>query len=195
MTRRARTALIAVVLAAWASSLGASASAIAATTVVNGVIVSDEQLTLSPDAVEVVTLVDQTATDGAGAIVGQQRIDGVTSLPIAFEVLYDDASIDDGHSYALFASIVDGDSVYQSIEPVPVITGGPKVNVELPVAAAPKYPGRDRGDRRTTRRCRASRVTASRWPSSIKEDTGTVVSVATGRECPASRRHPVLCRI
>ena len=61
MSRRARTALMAVMLAAWAVIPGATT--LAATTVVNGVIVSDEQLTLSPDAVAVVTLVDQTATE------------------------------------------------------------------------------------------------------------------------------------
>ena len=59
MSRRARTALMAVMLAAWASISGATT--LAATTVVNGVIVSDEPLTLSPDAVAVVTLVDGTS--------------------------------------------------------------------------------------------------------------------------------------
>ena len=107
MSRRARVALITLIAAAWASSIAVSASA--ATTVVNGVITLDDALILSEDAVAVVTLVDQTATD-AGAIVGQQRIDHVTSLPVAFQVLYDDAAIDATHSYALFGAIVDGDA-------------------------------------------------------------------------------------
>ena len=112
----------------------------AATTVVNGVIVSDDALTLSENAVAVVTLVDQSATEGAGGIIGQQRIAPVASVPIPFEVLYDDAAIDDTHSYALFASIVDGDARYQSAEAVPVITGGPRINVELPVGPVPDAP-------------------------------------------------------
>ena len=115
----------------------------AATTVVNGVIVSDDALTLSENAVAVVTLVDQSATEGAGGIIGQQRIAPVASVPIPFEVLYDDAAIDDTHSYALFASIVDGDARYQSAEATP-ISGGPRINVELPVGLRPMLRPRSR---------------------------------------------------
>ena len=109
----------------------------AATTVVNGVIVSDESFSPSPTAVAVVTLVDQTADRAAGRSSGQQRIDGPSPPSIAFEVLYDDAAIDPTHSYALFATIVDGVPAWNSETPVPVITGGPKSNVELPVVPAP----------------------------------------------------------
>ena len=41
-------------------------------------------------------------------IVGEQRIDGA-ALPAEFSVPYDDAAIDTTHSYALYASVVDGD--------------------------------------------------------------------------------------
>ena len=92
MTRKVVTA--AVVASIALSTLGVAARVAAATTVLNGTIVSAEPVTLSPDAVAVVTLVDQTATPESGAIVGEQRIDGVASLPAAFEVLYDDARID-----------------------------------------------------------------------------------------------------
>jgi uncharacterized lipoprotein YbaY len=188
MSRRARTALMAVMLAAWAVIPGATT--LAATTVVNGVIVSDEQLTLSPDAVAVVTLVDQTATEGAGVIVGEQRIEPVAALPTPFAVLYDDATIDDTHSYALFASIVDGDKVYQSAEAVPVITGGPRVNVEIPVAPAPAYPAAIEG---TVVRPADAELTnaAVELAVLVKEDTGTVVSVAPIVDVPATDDIPI----
>jgi uncharacterized lipoprotein YbaY len=183
MSRRARTALIAVVLTLATSIFGPSA--IAATTVLNGVIVSDDALTLSPDAVAVVTLVDQTATEGAGAIVGQQRIDAVASVPIPFEVLYDDAAIDVAHSYALFAAVIDGDAVYQSAQPVPVITGGPRFNVEVPVAPAPESRAKLDGTIVRTDLEELSKVGVA-MAVLVKETTGTVVNVATVQKVPST---------
>ena len=125
MTRRIGTALaIVALLLTSAMFVGRVA---AATTVLNGVIESTEAITPSADAVAVVTLVDQSASPEAGGIIGEQRIDAPGSLPIAFEVLYDDAKIDKTHSYAVVASIVDGDSQWATSVPVPVITGGPAV--------------------------------------------------------------------
>ena len=114
----------------------------------------------------------------AGSIVGEQRIEDITSTPVAFEVLYDEAVIDPSHSYALYASIVDGELGWNSEAPVPVITGGPKTNVELPVAATAAFPATIEGDI-------VPPVAADLSPDAVaiavlvKEETGTLVSVAT----------------
>ena len=183
MIRRTRLVVFVAIFTAWISALGISAHA--ATTVVNGVIVPDGSFAPSDTAVAVVTLIDQTADADAGAIVGEQRIDGIDSAPIAFEVLYDDAAIDPSHSYALFASVVDGADVWNSQEPVPVITGGPKTNVELPVAPAVTYPATIEGGV-------VRPLAADLSPDAVaievlvKEETGTVVSVATKPKTPFS---------
>ena len=115
-------------------------SALATTTVLEGTITADDGVTWSEDAVAVVTLVDMSAKPEAGAILGQQRIDNPGAAPIAYEVLYDDARVDPKGAYAAYATIVDGDSVYATQLPVPVLTGGPDTGVDLAIAAVPDYP-------------------------------------------------------
>ena len=84
------------------------------------------------------SIVGQEANSTAGGIVGYQRIDNATT-PVAFTVAYDTSSIDPRQSYALFGSIIDGSTVYQTFEPVPVITGGPTSGVAL-VATTSRRP-------------------------------------------------------
>ena len=109
------------------------AATVAATAQVTGTLNTAEPVTLSADAVAVITLVDQQAAPSAGVVIGQQRIDGA-KLPAAFSVPYDDTLVDPAHSYALFASVVDGATSYQSVEPIPVITGGPTADVAVTLA-------------------------------------------------------------
>jgi uncharacterized lipoprotein YbaY len=129
--RRIPTVLLSLALVA--SGLIAAAPAAATTMSVTGQLQMRERVSLSPDAVAVVTLVDQTPSADAGAIIGQQRIDGV-AIPAAFQVDYDGTGIDASHSYALYASVIDGTATYQTVEPVPVITGGPTSDVALTLA-------------------------------------------------------------
>jgi hypothetical protein len=103
---------------------------------------------------------------------------------IAFEVLYDDASIDDGHSYALFASIVDGDSVYQSIEPVPSSRADRKSTSSYP-SPRRRWENQARWDDRPIRTTLSCPSPPSRPAALVKEDTGTVVSVATIQKVPS----------
>jgi hypothetical protein len=79
---------------------------------------------------------DQTADPDAGAILGEDRIDDPGAIPIAFSVPYT-AAIDPTHSYALYASVVDGSNTWENNEPVPVITGGPSSGVEMLLPMAP----------------------------------------------------------
>src|SRR3954447_8635126 len=129
--RRIHALLVVVVLLATL----VPAAALAAPTQVTGTLAAKGDIALGADAVAVITLVDQQADPSAGVVVGQQRIDAV-KLPAAFSVPYD-ATVNPQHSYALFASVVDGSTSYQSVEPIPVITGGPTSDVAVSVAAPP----------------------------------------------------------
>ncbi len=110
-----------------------SSGAAAAGPSVSGTLASKDKMALGPNAVALISIVDQQASGDAGSIVGSQRVDGAT-LPLAFVVPYDQADIDPGHSYAVFASIVDETRTLQSVEPVPVITGGPTSGLTVPLS-------------------------------------------------------------
>ncbi len=96
-----------------------------------------ERVALSPEAVAIVTIVDTTASPDAGAVIGQQRIDAPTGVPIDFSVAVDQDTIDQTHAYALFATISDGSTVWQNRFGEPVITGGPTnaIDLTLPMVA------------------------------------------------------------
>lgn len=103
-----RASLLAVVVALFTGLLAVPISA--ATASVTGSLSYLEKVALSPCAVAIVTIVDQTAAPDAGAVIGQQRINAPAGLPIDFAVLVDGGAIDPTHAYALFATIVDGTS-------------------------------------------------------------------------------------
>ena len=158
-----------------ATGLAAAPAASGATATVTGTVASRDRAALSPSAVIVVTLVDQQASSDAGAIIGQQRINGA-QLPQPFSVLYDAATINSGHSYAVFASVVDGATTLDSLEAVPVITGGPTSGVNvLVVPRSQAATGQVAG---TITRSDKSALTTDAVAMAIlvKADTGTLVS-------------------
>ena len=157
---------------------GLAGSALATTTALGGTITADDGVTWSEDAVAVVTLVDMSAKPEAGAILGQQRIDDPGAAPIAYEVLYDDARVDPKGAYAAYATIVDGDSVYATQLPVPVLTGGPDTGVELAIAAVPDYPASISGSVTPPAGVSLS-PTAVTTEVLVKEATGTPIGVRT----------------
>ncbi len=112
----------------------------AATSSVSGSLTYRERIALTPAAVAIVTIVDTTATPDAGVVIGQQRIDAPSGVPIDFSVLVDAATIDPTHAYALFASIVDGSSIWQNAVGEPVITGGPTKGIDLVLTGLPATP-------------------------------------------------------
>lgn len=140
---------------------------------VTGTISSKDKLALSPSAVAVVFLVDQQAGATGGTVIGTQRIDGA-QWPVAFSVPYATSAIDPTHSYAVYATVVDATRTLQTIEPTPVITGGPATGVALTVYAASSaqtstLPGTIvRGDK--------SALTAAAFAIAalVRQDTGTV---------------------
>ncbi len=64
---------------------------------VTGTLIFKEKIALSPTAVAVITLGDRSP-NGAGIIIGQQRIDGVTGSRIPFAVQFDPAVINQKHA-------------------------------------------------------------------------------------------------
>src|SRR6188768_1541439 len=133
--RLRRSVLLAAMVALMSSAL--AVPILAANASVTGSLSYPEGVTLTPQAVAIVTVVDQTAAPEAGVVIGQQRIDGPTAAPIDFSVLYDDTTIDPTHSYALFATLVDGSSTWENAVGEPVITGGPTDGIDLALTAIP----------------------------------------------------------
>jgi len=130
-----RSLLLAVLLALVAPVLAPAGPTVsAASAAVTGTVTSRDKAALSAAAVTVVTLVDQNAGASSPVIIGQQSITG-GQFPIAFSVPY--GTIDTSHSYALFASVIDGATVRQTFEAVPAITGGPTTGLALPVSLVP----------------------------------------------------------
>jgi uncharacterized lipoprotein YbaY len=109
----------------------------AANATVTGTLSYPEPIPLTPEAVAIVTIIDQTSAPEAGAIAGQQRIDAPTQVPIDFSVVVDTATLDPTHAYALFATITDGLNTWQNPVGQPVITGGPSKGIELTLAPVP----------------------------------------------------------
>ena len=136
MRKLAALLLPLVLLAGLVPASGASAAA----ATVSGTFVSKDEMALGPNAVAMITIVDQQASPDAGVIIGSQRVDGA-QLPLAFSVPYDDAEIDPGHSYAIYASITDDTLTLQNVEPVPVITGGPTSGVTVVESRCPRRDG------------------------------------------------------
>ena len=108
--RRAALAAVAVVLLAGVVVVPTAA----ATASVTGSLTYREKIALTPAAVAIVTIIDTTAAPDAGAVIGQQVINGPTAVPIDFSVLVDAATIDQTHAYALFATIIDGTSTWEN---------------------------------------------------------------------------------
>ena len=111
--------------------------AVAAEATVTGTLTFPEGTELSEDAVAVVTVIDQTASGDAGALVGEQRIDDPGQVPIDYAVVIETDTIDETHAYAVYATVVDGSTVYQNNDATPVITGGPSKGVETPLVEEP----------------------------------------------------------
>src|SRR6185436_17612286 len=151
---------------------------VAATVTLTGSVALDAKIALSGNAVVVVTLFDQTASAEAGSVIGLQRLDGVSAVPVPFAVPYDDARIDPKHSYAVIASIVDGATEYVTAQPTPVITGGPTEGVELTVGPQPQPKATITG---TIERPADVTLTADGEALAvlIKAESGTLVDVDT----------------
>ena len=104
---------------------------------VSGNIVSQESVTLPEGATVQVQIQDVSLADAPAKVVGEQSIDGSGEhLPIAYEVAYDPAGIEDRNAYSMSVRIEDaeGKLIYISDTNTPVITrDNPTEDVDINV--------------------------------------------------------------
>ena len=88
----------------------------------------------APGTVVIVQIQDVSIADAPATVVGEQRISDPEPVPIAFEVAYDPAAIDDSHSYTVHARVEDGSGklLYTTMQNYAVITQGhPTQNINV----------------------------------------------------------------
>ncbi|MCU0503999.1 MAG: YbaY family lipoprotein [Anaerolineae bacterium] len=144
MSKRILLALIIILLL-----VPAAASAQQATGKVTGTVTYRERVTLPPTARVIVELQDVSRADAAATIVATQTLDPAGKAPpYPFELTYDPAKIDQRNTYAVRATIRDGDKLlFTSTQAHLVITrGNPTSGIEIvmqqvggtPAPATPK---------------------------------------------------------
>jgi len=91
--------------------------------VVSGAVFYRERIALPPDARIIVKLVDVSRADAPAVVLAEQEIAPEGSVPVAFELEYDPARIDERMSYAVQARIeAGGRLMFTTTEMIPVIT-------------------------------------------------------------------------
>ncbi|MEM7074295.1 MAG: YbaY family lipoprotein [Pseudomonadota bacterium] len=99
--------------------------------VLNVAIAYRERIALPPDAVAQVVLLDTSRQDAPAVRLSSQRF-AMTGVPMAVELHYDPALIDDAHSYSVSAEILSGDTtLFRTTSNNPVITQGAPGSVAL----------------------------------------------------------------
>ena len=82
------------------------------TGLIRGTLTYDEPHELTADARAVVFLVDVTVGPNAGTVIASTEVKDPGPQPIAFELAYPFAVVDDANQYQVFAGIVDGNSAW-----------------------------------------------------------------------------------
>jgi putative lipoprotein len=133
MPSRAWWLLLLLLLAGCSVSGGeASATQDAKTGRVTGTVTYRERIALPPDAVVEVQLLDVSLMDVAATLIAEQTITPQHQVPIAFELPYDPADIDERLSYAVRATIRIGEkAMFITNRSYPVLTRGTPNHVDL----------------------------------------------------------------
>ena len=107
----------------------------AAAATMRGTVTSPQRIALPPDAVLEVSLHDVSRADAPAMVLASQRIPTRgKQVPIPFEIAYDPAAIESGHTYAVRARLdCGGGRVFGSTEAVLVISRGITSPVEIVV--------------------------------------------------------------
>jgi uncharacterized lipoprotein YbaY len=176
VSRNVARAIMVVLIGIIIASLIIAPAALGSTLKVTGTLVLPADAAApGPNAVAIVTLIDATNTSDAGNIIGQQRIDGIGDSTITFAVPYEGDTIQPKHAYGLFATVVDGTSVWQNPKGVPVITGGPTESVKVPIPPVAVGAGVITGRMPLPSGAKPSAQAVS-IAALIKQETGTLVS-------------------
>ncbi|MFD1197549.1 META domain-containing protein [Brucella gallinifaecis] len=116
-----KTLSIVAALTAGIGAIGAAAlfvttsmptASIAAEKTISGKVIYRERIALPPEARLIVQLSDVSLADAPSKIIGETRIEAAQGSPIMFAINYDTNMIEPGHSYALQARIVAGDTLW-----------------------------------------------------------------------------------
>lgn len=106
----------------------------------SGTISYRERVSLVPEAVVVVQLLDLSAGGQEANIIGEERLERPGQVPIRFDLKYDAGAIMTGHRYGLTARIFSGQRLlFTTHDPYPVLNGGRSAPLSLVLerAAAP----------------------------------------------------------
>jgi len=102
---------------------------------VTGTVTYRERIALPPGAVVEVQLLDVSLMDVTATLIAEQTITPQHQIPIAFELSYDPAEIDERMSYAVRATIRIGErAMFITNRSYPVLTRGNPNHVELVLA-------------------------------------------------------------
>lgn len=106
----------------------------AADQTLSGSIVKRDRMALPPTAVIDVRLMDVSKMDVAATQIAAKRMALQGQVPIAYELVYDDALIDERMTYAVQADIiVDGKTLYRTTTMTPALTHGAGQTVDVMV--------------------------------------------------------------
>jgi uncharacterized lipoprotein YbaY len=86
-----------------------AANAAAQTTMLMGTVNYHERMALPPNATVLVQLVDISLADAPAQVIAEDRITGATGSPIPYRLRFEQSLIKPRRTYALQASISDGD--------------------------------------------------------------------------------------
>jgi len=93
-------------------------------TQVTGSVMYRERVALTPAAVVQIEVVELTQEGSPGTVIGQQTIQSPGQVPIGFSVDLNPQRIRAEATYVLNARITDGERVFSTTIPVPVLTQG-----------------------------------------------------------------------
>jgi len=99
---------------------------------VTGTATYRERMALPPDAVFEATLEDISRADAPAQVISRTRKENPGNPPFAFEIPYNPAEIDPGHTYSVRARITSNDELlFATTQNYPVLTGGTQNEVTL----------------------------------------------------------------
>lgn len=130
---RLAVALIPLLMAACTTP---SAKGVKPLATVSGMVTFHQPVTLSPDALVTVQLVDVSRQDVASMVLAEQLITSAGTFPIPFSLSYDPDAIAANHSYAVQARIEwEGQLLFVNNTPHCAITRGCPTKLDVAVAA------------------------------------------------------------
>jgi putative lipoprotein len=137
---------------------------------VTGTVTYRERVALPPDAVADITLEDVSRQDAPSVVISRQTLDPAPAVPIAFELAYEPAAIEERHSYAVRATIRHGHiPLFVTDRAYPVLTRGHPTKVDLLLmrsggGSAPMADANLVGTRWRLRTLHGARVTPGKRP-------------------------------